>query len=100
MRMLASGLAATLVFALAGAQNAPTSVTPPRPPPPTRPADGPGAPHWTVITGAGKSAPVDAEGDYLIGPEYLPAPELTVVAGVPQGAVQQFLMKSEDSKIY
>lgn len=68
--------------------------------PPARPADAPGAPKWTVIAGAGRNAPVDAEGDFLIGPDYLPAPELTPVDGVPQGRVEQFLMKSADSRIY
>jgi enterochelin esterase family protein len=68
--------------------------------PPTRPADGPGAPKWTVIDGAGKNAPADANGDFLIGPDYIPAPELTPLPGVPQGKVDQFLMKSADSKIY
>ena len=42
--------------------------------------------------------PVDADGDFLIGPDYVPAPELTVVEGVPQGKVQQFSMDSKDSK--
>ncbi len=30
----------------------------------------------------------------------MPAPELTVVDGVPQGKVQQFAMDSKDSKFY
>ncbi len=68
--------------------------------PPTRPADAPGTPKWTVIQGAGKNAPVKADGDYLIGPEYLPAPELTEKPGVPKGTVQQFVMESKDSKVY
>jgi enterochelin esterase family protein len=71
-----------------------------RPAPPTRAADGPLAPKWTVMNGAGSNAPVDAEGDFLIGPGYVPAPELTPVPGVPQGQVRQFLMKSADSSIY
>ena len=44
--------------------------------------------------------PVDAVGNYVIGPEYKPAPELTVVEGVPQGKVAQFKMSSKDSKFY
>jgi enterochelin esterase-like enzyme len=68
-----------------------------RPTPPTRPVDGPGAPKFTV---AGRNAPVDTEGDYVIGPAYSPAPELAVVEGVPQGTVRQFTMESKDSKIY
>lgn len=83
-------LTIALQSAQAAAQNAP----------PTRPADAPGAPTWTVIQGAGNNAPVDAAGDFLIGPDYVPAPELTPVAGVPQGQVHQFLMKSADSAIY
>ena len=68
--------------------------------PPTRPSDAPGAPKWTVIPGAGKNAPAKGDGDFLIGPEYLPAPELTEKPGVPKGTVQQFVMESRDSKIY
>ncbi len=44
--------------------------------------------------------PADADGNFLIGPEYVPAPELTVTDGVPQGKVQQFSMDSADSKFY
>jgi len=44
--------------------------------------------------------PVDADGDFLIGPDYVPAPELTVKDGVPQGQVRQFVMDSKDSKFY
>jgi iron(III)-enterobactin esterase len=69
-------------------------------PPPTRHPNAPGSPPWTVIQGAGKNAPVDATGNFLIGPEYRPAPELTAVPDVPQGTVQQFTMESKDSKIY
>ena len=99
---LSLGVAMTVIAAAQTivTQPAPAAAPPARPTPPTRPADGPGAPKWTVISGAGKNAPVDAEGDFLIGPEYLPAPELTPVAGVPEGTVQQFTMESKDSKFY
>ena len=80
--------------------SAPAAAMPPRPQPPTRPLDAPLAPKWTVITGAGKNAPADRDGDFVIGPEYAPAPELQVIAGVPMGLVKQFTMTSEDSKIY
>jgi enterochelin esterase-like enzyme len=79
-------------------------------PPPTRPADGPGAPKWTVVgakpgdtalRGApGMNAPVDADGDFLIGPDYQPAKELDVVDGVPRGSLTQFAMESVNSKFY
>ncbi|HEY6124100.1 MAG TPA: alpha/beta hydrolase-fold protein [Steroidobacteraceae bacterium] len=79
----------------------PAPATPPaRPAPPTRPADGPGAPPFTAITGKGANAPINKNGDFVIGPDYAPAPELNVVEGVPQGKIQQFVMDSKDSKFY
>jgi iron(III)-enterobactin esterase len=69
----------------------------PRPTPPTRAVNGPEAPTFTVV---GRNAPVDAEGDYVIGPAYFPPRELTVVDGVPKGAVEQFQLDSKDSKFY
>ncbi|HEU4779566.1 MAG TPA: alpha/beta hydrolase-fold protein [Steroidobacteraceae bacterium] len=71
-----------------------------RPISPTRPAHGPGAPLFTAIGGKGANAPIDENGDFVIGPVYLPAPELTVLEGVPLGKVQQFVMDSRDSKFY
>jgi iron(III)-enterobactin esterase len=38
--------------------------------------------------------------EFIIGPAYADAPELTVRPGVPQGALHDFVMSSEDSKIY
>jgi len=46
------------------------------------------------------SAPADRNGDFLVGPDYLPAPELRVVTDVPAGAVRQFTMDSKDSRRY
>jgi enterochelin esterase-like enzyme len=72
---------------------------PERPPPPTRPFDAPGAPKFTRLDGTpGRNPPADADGDFVIGPEYAPAPELKVVEGVPQGKVQQFVINSKDCK--
>lgn len=48
----------------------------------------------------GAVAPLNKEGNFLIGPEYVPAPELKVVTGVPQGSVKQFTMDSKDSHFY
>jgi enterochelin esterase family protein len=42
----------------------------------------------------------DADGDFVIGPPYAPAPELTVKDDVPKGTIQEFTMDSKDSKIY
>jgi enterochelin esterase family protein len=81
-----------------------------RPTPPTRPADGPGAPSWIVAgarpgsaerrAAAGMNAPVDQNGDFLIGPDYSAAPELSVVHGRPHGNVLQFTLESKDSHFY
>lgn len=81
---------------------------PARPIPPTRSPTAPGTPALTPVGGKpgemrgapGRNAPVDAEGDFLIGPDYAPAPELNVTAGVLVGKVQQFTMDSKESKFY
>jgi hypothetical protein len=44
-----------------------------------------GAPPFTRIESG--NAPVTENGNFLIGPDYLPAPELAVGHGVPQGKV-------------
>jgi len=69
-----------------------------RPAPPTRPANAPGAPSWAVV--GALNAPVERSGDFLIGPDYAPAPELIAVPGRPQGTVSQFTLESKDSKYY
>ena len=38
--------------------------------------------------------------EFIIGPAYANAPELTVKEGVPRGELHEFTMNSEDSKIY
>jgi enterochelin esterase-like enzyme len=40
------------------------------------------------------------DGNFLIGPVYIRAPELTVNTNVPQGTVRQFSMESTNSKFY
>ena len=40
------------------------------------------------------------DGDFIIGPDYTNAPELTIKPGVPKGVLHEFTMNSEDSKIY
>jgi iron(III)-enterobactin esterase len=42
----------------------------------------------------------DKDGNFVIGPPYTPAPELTVKDGVPKGTIHEFTMDSKDSKIY
>jgi len=74
---------------------------PDRPTPPTRPFDAPGAPKFTRLDGKpGATSPVDADGNFVVGPDYTAAPETKVVEGVPQGAVKQFTMESKDCKLF
>src|ERR1041385_590453 len=48
----------------------------------------------------GANPPLSVEGNFLIGPTYVDAPELKVVEGVPQGKVTQFSMESTNSRFY
>ena len=72
-----------------------------RPQPPTRPFDAPGAPKFTRLDGKpGVNPPVDVDGNFVVGPEYVAALETKIVAVVPQGKVQQFSMDSKDCKLF
>ena len=42
----------------------------------------------------------DSDGNFIIGPTHVAAPEMAVQAGVPQGTVIEFTMESTDSKLY
>ena len=44
--------------------------------------------------------PGDSDGNYSIGPDYAPAPELTPRDGVPKGRVETFTLNAADSKFY
>jgi enterochelin esterase-like enzyme len=48
----------------------------------------------------GINPPLSVDGNFLIGPVYVPARELTVAPGMPEGRVQQFSMESTNSKFY
>jgi iron(III)-enterobactin esterase len=92
-----------LIFTIGSQAAEPPAATPPpaaRPTPPTRPFNAPDAPQFTVIKGVGANAPLEAEGNYVIGPDYVLPTEATVADGVPQGSVQQFTMESKDSRFY
>jgi enterochelin esterase-like enzyme len=49
---------------------------------------------------AGAVPPANVDGNFLIGPDYVWAPEVMVHLGVPQGTVMQFSMSSTNSKFY
>ena len=67
--------------------------------PPVREFDAPGAPPFKVLK-PGENPPLDAYDNFVIGPEYVTAPEYKVVEGVPQGKVQQFAIDSKETKLF
>ena len=74
---------------------------PERQPPPTRRFDAPGSPAFVWLDGKpGLNPPLETDGNFLICPEYLPAPENKVAEGVPQGKVQQFSINSKDTTLF
>ena len=96
-------LGASIAYAQVASPQAPAptaTAAPARPTPPTRPFDGPGAPPFSKLDGKGANAPIDKNGDFVIGPDYLQAREIHMVDGVPLGRVEQFVMDSKDSKFY
>ncbi len=85
-------LAAFLVFLSLAVQTAIAQ-------PPVRPYDAPGSPPFKVLK-PGENPPPDADGNFVIGPNYTPAPERKPVAGVPQGKVKQFVIDSKETKLF
>ena len=86
---------ALLLLALTGfAADAPKTVAPApkpaaRPQPSTRPFDGPTAPKFIRLEGKPGATPsADVYGDFVVGPDYVAAPETKAIAGVPQGRLK------------
>src|SRR6266404_5419419 len=76
-------------------------VAPPttRPVPPTRDPNTPGFVTAKELPD-GSVPPVDADGNFVIGPTHTPAFEMVVHDGVPQGVVHTFTMSSAGSRIF
>jgi enterochelin esterase-like enzyme len=71
-----------------------------RPKPPVRAFDAPGAPSFIRLDDKpGVNPPVDAVGNYVIGPDYQPAPERKANKDVPKGKVTQFTIDSKTTKL-
>jgi enterochelin esterase-like enzyme len=85
------------------AQNPPATQTPAaRPPRPAAPTRDPHTPGYVTAKELPDSAnaPINADGNFILGPTHKPAPEMTVLEDVPHGTVYDFTMESTDSKIY
>ena len=67
--------------------------------PPVRRFDDSGAPPFTVLK-AGENPPLDVDGNFVIGPEYTPAPARKAVEGVAHGRVTQFTIDSKETKLF
>ncbi len=95
------GSLGTAVAQAPAAQTAlpPATTRPARPTPPTR---DPGTAGYVSAKELpdGANAPVNVDGNFILGPTHNPAPESTVQEGVAQGTVIEFTMSSTDSKIY
>ena len=48
----------------------------------------------------GQVPPAERDGNFVLGPTHLPAPETSPRDGVPQGTLYEFTMNSADSKYY
>jgi enterochelin esterase-like enzyme len=70
-----------------------------RPPVPTRDPHTPGYVQATEMPDGAVPSP-RADGNFIIGPTHNPAPETLTRSLVPQGTVYEFVMNSDDSKIY
>src|SRR6202795_3467582 len=70
-----------------------------RPTPPTRDPNTPGFVTAKELPD-GSVPPIDADGNFIIGPTPTPASEMIVHEGVARGAVHTFTMSSGDSKIF
>ncbi len=75
------------------------SAAPGRPGPPTRDPHTPGYVTATELPD-GTNAPADQDGNFILGPTHLRAPEMTAQPGVPQGKVYDFVLSSSNSTIY
>jgi enterochelin esterase-like enzyme len=79
------------------------AVAPGRPARPPGPLRDPHAPGYVkaIELPDGEVPPLEAEGNFIIGPTHRPAPEMGPVAeGQPKGTVYKFTLSSKDSKFY
>ena len=71
----------------------------PRPTQPTRDPHAPGYVDATELSDGALPSPT-VNGNFIIGPTHIPAPEMALNEGAPQGTIYTFTMESKDSKFY
>jgi enterochelin esterase-like enzyme len=90
----------SIVAAQPAAAPAPVAGRAARPPAPTRDPLAPGFVKATELPD-GQVPPMEADGNFIIGPTHDPAPEMSPVAeGQPKGAIYKFTLRSTESKFY
>ena len=97
--MIANRSRRLVVILLATASMAQFASAAERAAPPVRDPHSPGYVEAVELP-AGELPPIDAVGNFIIGPEHPDAPEIERRAGVPRGEVTEFTMRSADSKLY
>ena len=90
----------SIVAAQPAAAPAPVAGRAARPPAPTRDPLAPGFVKATELPD-GQVPPMEADGNFIIGPTHVPAPEMSPVADVqPKGTIYKFTLRSTESKFY
>src|SRR5438046_9304153 len=97
MRMRTTRMRAALLIGVLAAVK--TVAAQARAPLPTRDPNSPGFVAAKELPD-GQVPPVDADGNFVIGPTHEPAFEMAAHDGVPRGAIHIFTMSSADSKLY
>ncbi len=92
-------MATMLAFSHMAMAQTPAPNRPARPTPPTRDPHTPGFVQAKQLPD-GEVPPVNAEGNFIIGPTHKPAPETATPDETPNGTVIEFTMDSADSKYY
>jgi len=100
-RSLSISLLVSLVAILnpVSGQSPPSAQHTERPTPPTRNPNSPGYVTAKELPD-GSNPPVNADGNFVIGPTHDVPPEMAVQDGIPRGTVMEFTMNSSDSKVY
>lgn len=70
-----------------------------RPTPPARDPRSPGFVEAKELPD-GEVPPIDANGNFIIGPNHRASEDMTIQPGIPQGTVHELTMESKESKIY